>query len=257
MKTIGKPLLAIIIFLVMQFIGGLFAVAATSFFGISSSNSLALGLILSELITVSILFALKMIRSKTFNPARVKWKLTPMAFAAALLGIFATNLLSEQLNLPDLMKAQMGDMAKSAFGILAIAIIGPIVEELVFREAIIHNMLKNGAHRWQAILFSALAFGLIHFNPSQVPFAIIMGVILAVIYVKTNNIVLTSIIHIFNNSIAVIELNVLGEHSDEFSYSDILGGTAITWFYIIACAALSYGFLVSFWKKYHRHGSAS
>ena len=253
MKKYWKPLFAIVIFLLMQLAAGIFLYAGKEFVGLNDANAIALATILSGLITVGILFALHMIRPKTFNPKRIKWGQAPIAFMAALLGILAMDLLSDQLNLPDIMKEEFGEMAKSVWGIIAIAIVGPIVEELVFREAVTHSLLEHCSHRWQAVLLSALAFGLIHINPAQVPFAFVMGIILAIIYVKTRSIVLISIIHIINNSLAVIEINVLGEDIDKFHYSDLLGGKAFTWFFIFVCAILSIAFLSQFWEKYHRH----
>lgn len=251
MKTFWKPIVAVIVFLAMQMLGGAFLYIGNTL-KLSTADSLSIAVILSGLMTVLILFSLRMISTKTFNPQKIRWKHIPLAIAAAMLGIIATVLLSEQFNLPDMMKEEFGEMAKSVWGIIAISFVGPIVEELVFREAIIRSLLHHHVHRWQAILISALAFGLIHINPAQIPFAFAMGVILAIIYVKTRSILITSFVHILNNSLAIIEINLLGEHIDELSYSEILGGNLITWAYILVCTALCVIFLMQFWNKYHR-----
>ena len=162
------------------------------------------------------------------------------------------NLLGEQLELPDMMKEEFNEMAQSLWGIIAIVLVGPIVEELVFREAIIASLLRHRIHRKHAILISALAFGIIHINPAQMVFAFAMGIILGAIYAKTGNIVITSLIHIVNNSLAIIEMKLLGERIDEIDYSSILGGTIVTWGYIFVSIILCIIFLSQFWQKYHR-----
>ena len=139
-------------------------------------------------------------------------------------------------------------MARSPLGIIAIALVSPIVEELVFREAIIRTMLNQGCGIWKAILFSALSFGIIHFNPAQIPFAFVMGIILGIIYVRTRSVLLTVLIHIVNNGLAVIEINVLGERINELSYSEVMGGNALAWTCIIVSATLCIAFLLQFWK---------
>ena len=58
-------------------------------------------------------------------------------------------------------------MANNLWGILGIALVGPVVEELVFREGIQGTMERGGVKPWIAILVSALCFGLIHFNPGR------------------------------------------------------------------------------------------
>ena len=167
-------------------------------------------------------------------------------------GLIAMTLLSEQLHLPDLMEIEFLQLGRNTWGIIAIAIVGPIVEELVFREAVIGALLRHRVHRWQAILISAAIFGIVHFNPAQIPFAFVMGIILGIIYVKMGNIVMTSFLHIVNNSLAVTEMNLLGDKADSFNYTQALGGTIAIWMYIILSSVLCYVFITQFWNKYHR-----
>lgn len=256
MKKFWKPIAVVLIFCIMQVVASMCMlpfIDKTSEEGIAQHPTLfAWILIISGLLTVAALLVMRMIKSKTFRVTDIKWKHAPLALVGAIMGIIATDLLSEQLALPNLMKMEFLELAKNFWGILAICIVGPIVEELVFRESIIHYLLKHRTHRWAAILFSAVAFGLIHLNPAQVPFAVIMGIILGIIYVKTGNIVLTSIIHIFNNTLAVIEMNLLGDKAEEITYADLLGGTAVCWVYIVVCTIMCVLFMRQFWKQYHR-----
>lgn len=126
---------------------------------------------------------------------------------------------------------------------------GPIVEELVFREAVQGYMHRNGVDPWMAIMISSLCFGIIHFNPAQVPFAFCIGLILGMIYYKTGSVVLTSLVHVFNNSMAVLEMRLLGEDIKTFSYEQALGGPLASYIYIAISAAVSVCLLRYYWKN--------
>lgn len=83
---------------------------------------------------------------------------------------------------------------------LYIALIAPILEELMFRGVILRVLMKHG--KFFAIVFSSLLFGLLHGNLSQLFFATVVGIILA--YVTTEYSIKWSILlHIINNSVVV------------------------------------------------------
>lgn len=88
--------------------------------------------------------------------------------------------------------------------VLALAVTPAIFEELFFRKAIIDLSSKFG--KKFALIFSALLFGIIHMNLSQGLFAFIIGIIFGVIYLYTNDIKLTMIIHFINNGFAALEM---------------------------------------------------
>lgn len=248
MKVFVKPVLGVLIFVLLQLLTGL---AIKLFFMPLTPKKLAASIIVSGIITVLILYRMRMIRRWTVYPMDIKWRYTPSAFAAAIFGIFAGNVLSEYLNLPNPMKMEFFSMIKDSWGIFAITVVGPIVEELVFREAFIGYTTRHRVPREAAILLSALAFSLIHLNPAQMPFAFIMGILLGLIYAKTKSVVITSIIHIANNSLAVWEMKKLGFKIDEFSYTDILGGERNALIFILISTALCILFLREFYRKYH------
>lgn len=81
--------------------------------------------------------------------------------------------------------------------LIVVGIIGPIVEELMFRKLIIDRLARYGEAI--SILFSSLVFGLLHGNLSQFFYAFLVGIILSYVYVKTGKIVYSSIIHCFIN----------------------------------------------------------
>ena len=85
-----------------------------------------------------------------------------ISIVGAILGILALGIVEEMLDLPDLMENQWTDLSNSLIGALAIGLIGPIIEEFIFREAVLGYMLRGGVNKWVAIVSSGLAFGLIH-----------------------------------------------------------------------------------------------
>ena len=93
----------------------------------------------------------------------------------------------------------------SAFFIIGIVIIiAPFVEELIFRgffQRILEHRLKDIT---KAVLFSALTFAIIHFNPWWVIQIYIIGVFMGYVAWRTNSIWTSFILHAMNNGIAVL-----------------------------------------------------
>ena len=251
-----KVLLAVLAFCILQALVGVIVTIPMAIMGIKPTDPtmftmMALAIIIADIITFLICWkALKVIEfPETFLCKNFSLKWSLIAFVAAVMCIFAGDLLSEIMNLPNMIEDMMLGLARSFWGILGVAIIGPIVEELVFREGICGHLMRNGSSPWRAIWISSILFGIIHFNPAQVPFAILMGVILGVIYAKTGNIVLTSIIHILNNSIAIIEINALGDKVFDFSMVEWIGGKVVAGVCIIVGFAGCAYLLTKFWDN--------
>ena len=206
-------------------------------------------LIVTGILTVCVLLMIKMAKSSTaFDTKSIDWKWAAIAVLAAVCGIFATDILSEWLALPNLLEQQFTDLSSDVFGVLAVAIVGPVVEEIVFRESIIGPMIRDGFKPWTAILVSSCLFGLIHLNPAQVPFAMIVGIILGVIYVKTGNVIVTSIVHIINNGTSVALMAIYGQEANDMTISDGIGVASIP--LMLLLAAVSICLLCRFWKGY-------
>lgn len=91
-------------------------------------------------------------------------------------------------------------------GIVAVAILAPIVEEVVFRGAILRLLLEcfSGKKAWIAIAISAVAFGLFHGNLAQAVNASFLGLILGWLYYRTQSIIPSMVLHMVNNVAAVI-----------------------------------------------------
>jgi len=86
---------------------------------------------------------------------------------------------------------------------LSTCILAPIVEEIMFRGLILNNLLSK-RNVWYSIILSALLFGLIHMNLLQGTNAFILGIALAIVFVKTRNIYACMLGHFLNNFISII-----------------------------------------------------
>jgi len=82
--------------------------------------------------------------------------------------------------------------------LLCTVILAPIAEELFFRKALIDRL--SAYHPMDAILYSALLFGLIHGNLTQFLYAFPIGVLLGIIYWRTKNIRYTILLHMGMNT---------------------------------------------------------
>ncbi len=182
--------------------------------------------------------------------ASIRWKPATLAVAGGILAAFSTSILTEDVPMPDVMQQMTLAMSHSIWGLLAIAIIGPIAEELLFREAIEGEMLRRGANPWTAILVSAIAFGIVHLNFAQGLYALPIGIIFGIIYYKTGNILLSSLLHIANNSLVALQMYFMGEDFADISYADLLGGDAAANVIMALCAMLSILLTALFWNRY-------
>ena len=87
--------------------------------------------------------------------------------------------------------------------ILAVCIVGPIAEELVFR-GMIFGKLRRAFSFWPAAIISGIMFGVFHMNIMQGVYASVLGVLLAYVYEKTQTIFGSIFFHIVFNASSYI-----------------------------------------------------
>ncbi|MGB6127424.1 MAG: CPBP family intramembrane glutamic endopeptidase [Psychrilyobacter sp.] len=83
------------------------------------------------------------------------------------------------------------------------ATVAPIFEEIFMRGIILAGLLSRYSPK-KAIIISALIFGIWHFNIHQSVNATLIGIILGIIYYKTNSLILCITLHMTNNIFAMI-----------------------------------------------------
>ena len=86
-------------------------------------------------------------------------------------------------------------------------VIGPILEELIFRKFMLDRTRAYGEKT--AIIFSAVCFGLFHGNLTQFLYAGCVGLFLGYVYCKTGKVLYTMIMHMLLNGTSSLILAVL------------------------------------------------
>jgi len=86
--------------------------------------------------------------------------------------------------------------------LLYVCLIGPILEEILFRGIILKSMQKYG--NLTAIIVSSILFSMFHLNLVKFVNPVLMGIVLGFIAIKSKSIVPSIIAHIFNNTITFI-----------------------------------------------------
>lgn len=83
------------------------------------------------------------------------------------------------------------------------SVLGPILEEIVFRK-IIFGALYKRMNFFLSALISSVIFALAHFEPEHILLYAAMGFTFAFLYVKTNRIIVPIFAHVTMNTLVVI-----------------------------------------------------
>jgi len=115
----------------------------------------------------------------------------------------------------------MGEIMMKPGGYLVVALLPPVVEEMVFRGCILRSLLAwKPQRRWLMIALSALIFALVHLNPAQLVHTFLIGLLLGWMYMRTRSIVPGIAYHWANNTIAYVLFHLY--HNPE-TMEDIFG----------------------------------
>ena len=87
--------------------------------------------------------------------------------------------------------------------LLAFAVAPAICEELAFRGFILSGM-QRGGRPWLPIILSSVAFGIVHMIPQQVFNATLLGIVLAVLAVRSGSLIPGVIFHLIFNGAQVV-----------------------------------------------------
>ncbi|RSL30673.1 CPBP family intramembrane metalloprotease [Salibacterium salarium] len=168
--------------------------------------------------------------SKTSVGHSTKWAIFGvfMAFIAQYIAIlietYAFGIDPGSQNTEDIL-----DIVKSVpiFAVI-VAVIGPILEEIVFRKVIFGAFYKRFNFVISALL-SALIFSVVHFDFTHVLIYTAVGFTFSFLYVKTGRIIVPIVAHVAMNSYAVIIQVLLGDQLQDLQedleqLNFILGG---------------------------------
>ncbi len=124
-------------------------------------------------------------------------------------------------------KVDFGDNPEGFYGflltVIATAVVPALVEEFAMRGAVMGLLLPYG--EGFAILVSSLFFGVMHGNFEQMPFALLVGLILGYIRVKTDTLWVCVLVHGANNLVSVIIDYLLENYSSDiisFAYNIVI-----------------------------------
>lgn len=205
-----KAILLALAYFLMQFCGALIAGPCTMLYLYLTEGSFerAGTATLAPAMLLSFVFMLLFLRSQRYldgDKLLYRPQTAPYLCWSLLAGIsliYLTDFLIEQIGtLPDWNKDMFADMMSSWLGALCISVLGPVLEELLFRGAVTKELLRRYSPA-KAIVISGLIFGLVHINPVQVVSASLSGFFFAWLYYRTRSVVPGILIHIVNNSLS-------------------------------------------------------
>lgn len=87
--------------------------------------------------------------------------------------------------------------------LLAFAVAPAVCEELAFRGFILSGM-QRGGRPWLPIILSSVAFGIVHMIPQQVFNATLLGIVLAVLAIRSGSLIPGVIFHLIFNGAQVV-----------------------------------------------------
>lgn len=165
---------------------------------------------ISGLLTIAIVIAVYRLRRKPVADAL--WLrgvdgptlLTGAALAPALYLIVggALSLLPEAW-LESYNEASAGIDSGTLTGVLAVAVVAPVVEELIFRGLML-NRLSRVMPGWLAAVLSSAAFGVCHGHPVWFAYAFVLGAFFAFLDLRAQSILPSILGHVAFNAISQI-----------------------------------------------------
>ncbi len=187
---------------VISFLLFLYCRLATEPFEAYRTINLILGMILAEAVMIWHLYRFDYIRRTPESYSVRSISILCLSLLTGISFMFFAYWLNDTLSLPDWMETEFKEIESYPAGILMVAVLGPVAEELLFRGAIQGELVKKYPPVL-AILLSAMLFGIIHFNPAQVIFAFLYGLLLGWLYYQSGSLLLCILLHILNNSTSV------------------------------------------------------
>ncbi len=124
-------------------------------------------------------------------------------------------------------------MMKEPWGYVAVGILAPLAEEVVFRGAILRTLLgiMSKKNHWVAIMISAAIFGVVHANLAQFINALLMGLLLGWMYYRTGSLVPGILLHWVNNTMAYVLTNIMPQSDGKLI--DLFHGDEKTVYYAV------------------------
>lgn len=156
----------------------------------------------------------------------------PMSFAVEQTGAV----------MPDAYVKLFKGIMQHDLGFLAVAVLVPIAEEMLFRGAMLRRLLEVTGYRgrWAAIVVVAAIFGAVHGNIPQGINAFALGLLLGWLYVRTRSIVPGVAFHIATNSFSFFTCRLLPDAADK-TVVEMYGGNMLHVWLAVAFSLMIFG----------------
>lgn len=183
-----------------------------------NGKMLVVATVLSSVFTLSLFIAVKWAPvSKNWLKTH-PWTVLIWAALAAIGTILPSQWIVEQMEMtmPAGTEKLFEEIMGEPTGYLAIGILAPLAEELVFRGAILRKLLNAFGEKWHwiAIVISAVIFGAVHGNIPQFVHAFAIGLLIGWMYYRTHSIIPGVLFHWVNNTIAYVMFNAMPQMAD-------------------------------------------
>lgn len=221
-----KAIIYFVVFLAIQVVAGAIAQAILMLTTGASASETATGIILITTV-YSVITAVVFLWAKwsVLSPHWIRkrpWVILIWCVVAALGAIIPSVWIQEHMpELPNFAEDTFDLILKDRWGYVAIGLLAPLVEEIVFRGAILRALLQWCSKPWVGIAISALLFAVAHMNPAQLPHAFLIGLLLGWMYYRTDSIIPGIVYHWINNSVAYVMYNLYP--SSDITLTDIFG----------------------------------
>lgn len=237
MKTILKYFLTFVAIQIACSLALGMAVTAMSSGGVQTPLQIIAASSVSNIIAIIVFAIFRWVPVKMWTLKHHTGEMVLASIVVALSMLVPSQFLEEMIPdtlRTDILAEQFKAVMASNVGFIAIAILAPIAEEVVFRGAIL-NWLMRSQPAWKAMVISSLLFAVVHGNPAQMPHAMLIGMLLAWLTVRTGSIVPAIIVHIVNNSLAFV-CYALWPETYDMSIIDMFKGE---WLYASIAIAIS------------------
>ena len=213
-----KALSYTVIFLGIQMFASGVVTLASRYIGDGTWLSPSYAVIVT-LVLFAVISALVFIRFRWATPTRDyllsrPWLVVTWSVLAAIGSVPVSMFCQEHMpELPNFVEEDMMNVVFTPGGYFVMCILAPLIEELVFRGAVLRSLLSSttlkkslspNAHHWTMIVISALLFSVSHLNPAQMIHAFAIGLLLGWMYYRTNSIVPGVVFHCVNNTTAFL-----------------------------------------------------
>lgn len=220
-----------------------------SFIGVQVTRGESFAVIypLSMIVAFMLLYLYIRLRDGKGRVARVSTAgFNPNVILGGLIWLISVQVVVEPISL--YLPVSESAAGQGFWAIVTAVLFAPVFEEFIFRGLILESMLRRHK-RLFSVIVSATIFAIVHFQPSVMFSAFVSGLVLGTIYLHTNSIFSTIILHSINNAIAfsLITLNV-----EDYSYRQVLGGGNLYYIVYAVCFVISVIATVETWRRRKR-----